>query len=269
MTCHASMVWRPLTLPPDIERLRDQGALFVINHSAGKDSQAMTLLLREWIPARQLLVVHADLGEVEWPGVQEQIRSTIGGLPLLVCRNEHKTLLSMVERRSRWPSVAQRQCTSDLKRGPIEREIRRHLKAHPEYGGVVVNCLGIRAKESPARSRQTPFRRNERNSKAGRDWYDWLPIFDMDVGDVFATIARAGEQPHWAYQAGMSRLSCVFCIMASRSDLRTAARLQPDLYRRYVNLERTIEHTLSMDGRPLEAVTGIAANPPLDEAARY
>jgi DNA sulfur modification protein DndC len=242
----------------EITRLIERGALFVINHSAGKDSQAMTILLRALVPARQLLVVHADLGEVEWDGNIEHIRATIGDLPLEVCRNPNKTLLEMVERRGMWPSPGQRQCTSDLKRGPIERTIRRHLKAHPEYGGVVVNCMGIRAAESPARAKQRPFRRNEGNSIAGREWFDWLPIFDHSTEEVFASIAAAEQQPHPAYAAGMSRLSCVFCIMANRSDLQTAARLKPALYRRYIELERRIGHTLSMDGRPLDEVTGVA-----------
>ena len=56
---------------------------------------------------------------------------------------------------------------------------------------------------------------------------------------------------------GMSRLSCVFCIMASRADLRTAARLQPRLYADYVALERRIGHTLSPSGVPLPELTGI------------
>lgn len=245
-------------VPAEIASLIERGALFVINHSAGKDSQAMTIMLRALVPARQLLVVHADLGEVEWDGNIEHIRATIGGLPLEVCRNPNKTLLEMVERRGMWPSPGQRQCTSDLKRGPIERTIRRYLKAHPEFGGLVVNCMGIRAAESPARAKQRPFRRNEGNSIAGREWFDWLPIFDHSTEEVFASIAAAEQQPHPAYAAGMSRLSCVFCIMANRSDLQTAARLKPALYRRYVELERRIGHTLSMDGRPLDEVTGVA-----------
>lgn len=246
-------------MPHEIVALINRGALFVINHSAGKDSQAMTIMLRRVIPASQIVVVHADLGEVEWDGNVKHIRATIGDLPLLVCRNENKTFLQMVERRGKWPSPQQRQCTSDLKRGPIERTVRRYLKAHPEFGGLIVNCMGIRAQESSARAKQKPLRFHARNSVAGREWYDWLPIFELSESDVFTLIAEAGEKPHWAYEAGMSRLSCVFCIMAKLSDLQTAARLKPDLYRRYVGLERSIGHTLSMDGRGLEAVTGIPA----------
>ncbi|WP_080102105.1 hypothetical protein [Salmonella enterica] len=54
-----------------IQSLIDAGALFVSNHSGGKDSQAMLIKLLDVIPARQLVVVHASLGPVEWPGALE------------------------------------------------------------------------------------------------------------------------------------------------------------------------------------------------------
>jgi hypothetical protein len=47
--------------------------------------------------------------------------------------------------------------------------------------------------------------------------------------------------------------------MSSEADLRTAARLQPALYRRYVETERRLDFTLSMSGRGLEEITGVAA----------
>ena len=49
------------------------------------------------------------------------------------------------------PGIHQRWCTSDFKSGPIERELRRYLKAHPRFGGRLVSCLGIRRDESAAR----------------------------------------------------------------------------------------------------------------------
>lgn len=242
-----------------INKIANAGGLFVLNHSAGKDSQAMTAMVRKIVPNHQILVVHADLGRVEWPGNIEHIKKTTSGLQLQVCQNPNKTFLQMVKHRGMWPSPGQRQCTSDLKRGPIERTIRRYLKANPRFNGLIVNCMGIRADESPARKKQQPFRLNNRNSKAGREWYDWLPIFDWTEQDVFSAIENAGQKPHWAYAEGMSRLSCSFCIMANKSDLRTAARLRPELYREYVQLERNIDHTMSMNGLGLEKVTGIKA----------
>lgn len=244
--------------PAEILDLIARGALFVIDHSGGKDSQAMTAVVRALVPASQLLVIHADLGDVEWSGCETLIRETIGDLPLIVCRAV-SDFWAMVERRGMFPSPANRQCTSDLKRTPIEREIRRYLKAHPEFGGLVVNCTGLRAEESPSRRKLAPLKFSAGNSKAGREWWEWLPIHDMSEAEVFATIDQAGQAPHWVYAAGMRRKSCAFCIMACPSDLTRAAELRPELYARYVAKERELGFTLSMTRKTLPEITGIAA----------
>src|SRR5262249_49266210 len=156
-------------LTADIASLIARNALFVVNHSGGKDSQAQMIKLLEIIPRDQLLVVHASLGEVEWEGAlelaQEQARAA--GVPFIVARalwkdGTDKTFLGMVEDRHQkrpeapsFPSRNLRQCTSDLKRGPIEREIRRYMKAHDLK--LVVNCIGIRAAESDDRALCIPF----------------------------------------------------------------------------------------------------------------
>lgn len=245
-------------LEPYIAELVDRGALFVINDSGGKDSQAMKARLLASIPARQLLIVHAVLPDVEWEGVPEHVERYASGVPVIYAR-ARKTLFEMIEHRGMFPSPNNRQCTSDLKRNPIEREIRRFLKAHPEFNGLIVNCMGMRAEESTGRSRLTTFKYHSGNSKAGREWYDWLPIHHLTEANVFETIREAGQEPHWAYAAGMTRLSCCFCIMASQADLATAARLKPDLYRRYCETERRLGFTLSMSRKPLPEITGVAA----------
>ena len=193
----------------------------------------------------------------------EHIQSTIpNGVPFILApAASGKTLLDRIEERGRFPSAKARFCTSDLKRGPIERELRRYLKARPHFGGLVVSAMGMRASESPARSKLVPWRRNVRNSKAGREWFDWLPIHPLGTADVFRIIREAGQSPHWAYAAGMTRLSCSFCILASRADLRRAAELRPDLYRVYVELEKRIGHTLSPSRIPLPVLTGMPVEP--------
>ena len=260
MSC-ASPFRRPLdiTIPSHCRDMIDRGALVVINHSGGKDSQAMTILLSRVVPRDQLLVVHAPLGEVEWPDTIPLIENTIPpGVPLILAPvASGKSLLDRIEERGRFPSAAVRFCTSDHKRGPIERELRRYLKSNSRFGGRLVNAMGMRAEESAARAGKLPWRRNVRMSVAGREVFDWLPIFHLSTDDVFRVIRDAGQSPHWAYAAGMSRLSCVFCIMASRTDLRTAAQLQPALYARYVALEKRIGHTLSPTRVPLPALTGV------------
>ena len=190
---------------------------------------------------------------MEWPGTLAHIRATTAGLPLILARAE-EDLLAMVRRRRMWPTPAIRNCTSDKKRGPIERELRRHLKAHPRFGGRIVSCMGLRADESRDRARRDPVSVSARNSKAGRRWIDWLPIHDMNTDTVFQTIAAAGERPHWVYAKGMTRCSCSFCIMATPRDLRLAATLRPRLAADYIALEEEIGHTLSPTRRPLRDI---------------
>jgi 3'-phosphoadenosine 5'-phosphosulfate sulfotransferase (PAPS reductase)/FAD synthetase len=245
--------------PATPEQMLDAGALFVVSHSAGKDSQAMLIKLRQMcIPDSQMLIVHADLGDVEWRGNMDHIRRYAGSIPI-VCAVAKTSFWDMVERRQMFPSPSQRQCTSDLKRGPINREVRRYLKTHPEFDGRVVMCMGLRADESPARAKKKAMTYSNSNSKAGRTWFEWLPILNMKTIEVFETIWGAGQEPHWAYGKGMSRLSCCFCIMANKSDLTIAARENPELYKRYVQTEKRIGHTLSMSRKPLEEITGVLA----------
>jgi 3'-phosphoadenosine 5'-phosphosulfate sulfotransferase (PAPS reductase)/FAD synthetase len=215
----------------------------------------MFLRLKKIVPKDQLVVIHATLGDVEWPGTIEHIQNTIGDYEFHTCQNPNKTFLQMVEHRGMFPDKSRRQCTSDLKRGPLETLIRRTLKAKGKE--LLVNCMGMRAEESTDRSKLTTFKFSERNSKAGRRWYEWLPIHKMKTTEVFATIKSAGEEPHWAYKSGMTRLSCSFCIMSSVGDLKTAALLRPDLYRTYVEMEKKLNHTLQMSGKTLPELTGI------------
>jgi DNA sulfur modification protein DndC len=253
-----------MTLPSNVAALAARGALFVVNHSGGKDSQAMCNELARLVPREQLVIVHADLGEVEWAGALDHIRAT-SDLPVHVTR-ARRTLLQMIEERGMFPSPTLRQCTSDLKRGPIERTIRalveRRRQLRQVGADIVVNCMGMRAAESSSRAKLQTFKFNAGNSKAGREWYDWLPIHDWSTERVFAEIKAAGQEPHAVYAKGMSRFSCCFCVMASEHDLRTAAGLNPELYRRYVELERSTGQVMLMPSkskgrRTLEQVTGV------------
>ena len=115
------------TTDAKIMELAQEGALFVISHSGGKDSQAMTIKLSKMVPKDQLVIVYAHLPEVDWDGSVEHIKATSFGIPVYTCQAV-KTFFEMVERRQKFPSPQYRQCTSDLKRGPIEKQIRAILK---------------------------------------------------------------------------------------------------------------------------------------------
>jgi len=263
-------------IPRQIHNLIARGALFVESHSGGKDSQAMHLLLRGLVPREQRVTVHADLGRVEWAGALEHIYATSDSMPVHVCR-ARRDLLQVVEERGMFPSPANRWCTSDLKRGPIEKVIRhltyaRKAAGHPAWN-LVVSCEGLRAEESTKRKKMLPFEFDEGNSKAGREWYQWLPVHGLSEKEVFDMIAAAGQQPHIVYRKGMPRFSCVFCIYADEKTLAMAARLvreepelvnDPNVYRDYVALERSTGQVMLMPSktfgrRTLEQITGIPA----------
>lgn len=243
------------------ERVQDlarQGAIFYVSHSGGKDSQAMYIALCRLVPIDQISVVHADLGEVEWEGVQNHIRDTICH-DLNVVR-AGKTFFDMVRHRARtrpdvpaWPSSATRQCTSDLKRGPIYKFIRQDMKRRGAK--LALNCTGLRSEESPGRAKKRPLFLNKTLSAAGREVYDYLPIQHLTTANVFWIIRSEGQEPFWAY-AENKRLSCVFCIMGCENDLQHGARQRPDLYQAYCNLERETGWTM-FNGKSLrERVEG-------------
>lgn len=149
-----------------------------------------------------------------------------------------------------WPSSQARYCTSDQKVAQVLKLITRlvdELVAAGVEGPIrILNCLGIRAEESPDRAKKQPFGRDSAsNSKRHVD--RWLPIFDWTVEDVWNTIRRSGLPYHPAYDAGLPRLSCVFCVLAGRRELVLAARMYPDLAYEYVLLERDVGHTFRKD----------------------
>lgn len=245
----------PIAPPQEIHSLIARGALFVVADSGGKDSQAMKILLHRLVPLDQLVIVHCGLHGMEWPGTVEHVHCYAMGIPVHVVQARLSLLDRVEDRRtsfasrgmdaSPWPSPALRWCTSDLKRGPIEKFIRHHLKGNPRFAGLVVDCVGLRSEESPERTKRPELEFSKANSKAGREWYDWRPIKHLTEAEVFAVIRDAGQEPHWVYQH-MRRCSCCFCIYASEADIRTAAALAPDLFRRYADAERMSGKTLLM-----------------------
>lgn len=236
-----SLIWDRKAIADFVAR----GAIFYIGSSGGKDSQCMYLALKKFVPSHLIVVVHADLGEVEHEGTQDHIRATIDH-PLHVVR-ANKTFFDMVLRRfatrpdvPSWPSTAFRTCTSDLKVAPIYKFIRADLARRGAK--LALNCTGIRREESTARAKKIPLAINKTLSKAGREIWDYMPIFELTTANVFWTIRQAGQRPFHVYEdtsehRGNDRMSCVFCIMANKNDLRNGLRWRPELAAKIAQIE--------------------------------
>lgn len=248
--------------------LIDRGAVVYCSHSGGKDSQAMYAALLDVIPHNQLVVIHADLGEVEYE-VQDHIRANIDHklnvIRAIFADGSTKTLFGMIRRRfekdpsrAPWPSSSIRFCTSDLKRDPLWKFIRNDAKKRGAR--IVINAMGLRAEESPSRAKrlaQGTLTVNKKNNNSAREAYDWAPLADWTRAQVFARIHQAGQKPFWTYAAGNDRLSCVFCIFGCTGDLRNGAIAKPDLAMKYLELERTTGFTMFRNKSLAQEIAGI------------
>ncbi len=287
----------------------------VVNSSGGKDSQAM---LDEvfWEAVRQgvvdrVVVAHADLGRVEWPGTKElaQQQAEHYGLPFFVVRRPQGDLIEHVRQRAAalkakgkvapaWPSPSARYCTSHHKVDQIDKLVTQLAKGTPPWfspenryctadhkrGQVsklivslakkaktakgkrhkprILNCMGLRHGESTARSKLQPFKLDKRQSgsvvkvkdaegKTVKVWkkgraktvHTWLPIFGWTVQEVWQRIEQTGVPHHYAYDLGMPRLSCVFCIFSPREALMLAGKHNRELLAEYVRLEEEVGYS--------------------------
>lgn len=229
----------------------------LINSSAGKDSQCMLDYVieqadRAKVRRSRLVVAHADLGQVEWPGTRElaEEQARHYGLEFIAVSRPQGDLLDHIARRGMFPSPEVRWCTSDHKRGPVMTVFTR-LANRSRQEGVrvcrILSCLGLRAEESPSRAKRLPFARNETASNGRRQVDDWLPLHAWTVQQVWSRIRASGVRHHPAYDLGMPRLSCCFCIYSPRSALLLAGKHNPELLARYVELERRIGHRFRLE----------------------
>lgn len=226
--------------------------IILVNSSGGKDSQAMldhvVALASEAGVKERLVVVHADLGRVEWDGTAAlaQRQAEHYGVRFEKVGRPQGDLLQHVKERGMWPSPAQRYCTSDHKRGQVAKVVTK-LTKESRGGGRrftrVLNCMGLRAQESPARAKKAAFQTDARLSNQSRQVDNWLPIHDWSERSVWANIKASGVEHHYAYDLGMPRLSCIFCIFAPKPALVLAGKHNPELLAEYVAVEEAINHT--------------------------
>jgi len=255
--------------------------LILISTSAGKDSQAMLSAVHRMAVEQgvtdRLIAVHADLGRAEWTGTDDlaQQQCDMLNIPLTTVRSINKrgdehSLLERVAERGMWYGIGTTQwCTSDFKRGPINKVITAHNKAfrqtNPGETFAVLNCIGYRSLESDKRKAKVrddgmlTGQINERLTNKTRTTTDWSPIGEWTEEQVWAEIDSSGLPHHFAYDLGMPRLSCVFCIYANRSQLLLAGRHNPELLAEYVQIETQIDHTFTQKQSLAEIQTALAA----------
>jgi len=231
----------------------------LVNSSAGKDSEAALHMLvaeadRQSFPRDRIVVVHANLGRCEWKGVEALARRQAEryGLRFEVTqRFNGESILEYAQRRGMWPSSGSRWCTSEFKRTPCGRVVTaldRELRSVTRQAQVnVLNVFGFRREESRARAKYPSFAARTLGSTKSRTVDTWNPIIDWREEHVWTLISNEGLEYHSAYDLGMPRLSCVFCIFAPEHALKIAGRANPELLDEYAAVEAEIGHTFKAD----------------------
>jgi len=243
---------------PLVEMALVGGAPVYVGVSGGKDSQALAYRVQEHLDAighaGARTLIHSDLGRIEWRDsapVCEQLAMRLGWELQTVRRPagdmldrwlsrwsanlERYRTLSCVKLIMPWSSAAQRFCTSELKTHVIARAIRAR---HPV--GPVVSAVGLRWEESAARARQPVAKTDAGLSRARGAGLSWNAIIHWSRQDVLDYVRQHGGVLHEAYRIyGSSRVSCAFCVLASRGDLQAATRCEDNagIYRELVRLE--------------------------------
>jgi 3'-phosphoadenosine 5'-phosphosulfate sulfotransferase (PAPS reductase)/FAD synthetase len=238
----------------------------VINFSGGKDSTAMLAWLCERYPDVPKHVVMADTGwehkEVpgKWCSAIEWSEGIVAlfGLPLHVVRNPNKTLLTMAEKRGKFPGMQQRQCTSDLKRDPVYTWIRQRWPV----GGlvrppVIVSTMGLRAQESIGRAKKKCIAQNQRLTVAEREVLDWNPILGWTEDQVLDYLCEREIPIHPVYEH-LRRFSCRVCIYMSDHDLQRVRENDPEAIDLLAVLEGKIGFTMFQRG----GIQALAQGPP-------
>lgn len=231
------------------EEVKNAEAIFV-SHSGGKDSQAMLAALIRLNMAHKIVLVHSDLGRMEWEPMHHWIEKNSFGLPVHVVRSD-LDFFQLARKYKRLPSGQQQFCTDFLKTKPIGQFIHEYM----EKNGLktAINATGMRAEESPRRAKKLSFTLSQGAGTSGmfqprkypsHKVFDWLPIFDYSTAEVFGEIAHAGQEPHKVYSMGFSRLSCVFCVNGRIDEHKKAAELRPELAKEMAELERELGKTI-------------------------
>ena len=259
-----------ISITPEVFDLIHAGSPVAIGVSGGKDSGALALALSEYLdsrghPKEKRVLVHADLGLIEWPESLEWCEklSERLSIPLVVVRRQAGGMIERWEKRWTdnferylsarclrvilpWSTAAMRFCTSELKTDVICSALKKRFP-----GETIISATGIRAEESSARAK-APISKDQaklRGTRAGTRGVDWNPILTWKIESVWAIHKRYDFPLHPAYaQFGASRVSCAYCILSTAKD-QLAALSHPANRASYIRLcELELKSAFSFQG---------------------
>lgn len=221
-----------------MKRLQDYDKI-ILSISGGKDSQAMAdVIVGEAINVGvkdRLLFAYADTG-AEWPESRIQCEkiSKHYGVPLQIAK-AFMPLPEKIASRGKFPCSSCRYCTSDCKRGALDKVAR-------QFNGKILKVTGERREESRQRSILEEIEPFSRLTTRKREVTSYRPMLGFTEADIWRIIRASGLDYHPAYHFGNSRVSCALCVLGSHDDLRIGAERNPELAQKYLQIEKQSGH---------------------------
>jgi 3'-phosphoadenosine 5'-phosphosulfate sulfotransferase (PAPS reductase)/FAD synthetase len=160
--------------------------------------------------------------EVKWRemGVSESIVADA----LAVLQPTGSPFLDLCVWKGRFPSSQAAFCSEELKRLPITTQVQDPLLS---VGDDVVSWQGVRADESSRRALLT-MREHKSTHAGGGELWNYRPILQWDVEQVFAMHSKHGIKPNPLYAQGMGRVGCMPCINCRKDELLEISQRFPD-----------------------------------------
>ncbi|WP_210501704.1 phosphoadenosine phosphosulfate reductase family protein [Pantoea ananatis] len=136
--------------------------------------------------------------------------------------------------KGRFPSTRARFCSFELKHEPIKVQV---VDPIIESGRTVISWQGVRAQESPSRALLEEW---EEGMDIGPRLAIYRPILKWKHEDVFALARRHGIKPNPLYEQGCSRVGCMPCIHARKSELGEIFSRWPEEIARVAEWEKLV-----------------------------
>lgn len=196
----------------NVDFIIDQKLPVIVSFSGGKDSTAAFLyvLYKTPVPKNQIHVIFMDTG---WEHKYTYLQLLRLGEhhPFRILRSsKYPGGMKQLMKERGIPSQRSRFCTQELKIFPA----RDYLKANFDE---FVKVMGIRREEgntSNKRGQTEEFR-----ISMGTMMWEWNPIFDWTLQDVWDIHEEFGFKRNKLYDLGMKRSGCAPCIFNTKKQL--------------------------------------------------
>lgn len=136
--------------------------------------------------------------------------------------------------KGRFPSTKARFCSVVLKHDTVKNQVVDVLLN--QFDEVIL-WQGVRAEESPARA-NLPEWETDADNTPGLNVY--RPILHWTHDQVFEFAKQNGIEPNPLYKQGFSRVGCMPCIHARKSELRELFSRYPDEVERVAEWEKLV-----------------------------